>query len=112
MVLTGRVLRANAAHYNSVFIPFQYYPRTKTLRPLLHFSSLSSDIKSSPDGWHQATVAVKIPKKPELAPIYLHVRTPVTRMSHSIILNFEQYSFSSLLRAYTAYATPFLSTFN
>lgn len=63
-----------------IFIPFEYYPRTRPHRPIVSSRCFFSSVKSTPEEWHQTIAPMKTPLNEDPGPIFTHLLIPSSRI--------------------------------
>ncbi|KXN88093.1 hypothetical protein AN958_07552 [Leucoagaricus sp. SymC.cos] len=63
-----------------IFIPFEYYPRTRPHRPIVDSPCFYSGVKTTPEEWHQTIVPMKTPQNADPGQVYTHLLIPSARI--------------------------------
>lgn len=77
--LRGTFLRSsncNAFPYDffpSIVVPFEYYPRTRSHRPIISSPCFFSAVKASPEEWYQGLGSMRVRAGSSMEPIQCHV---------------------------------------
>ncbi|KAJ3570108.1 hypothetical protein NP233_g4618 [Leucocoprinus birnbaumii] len=63
-----------------MFVPFEYYPRTRPNRPIIPSLCFFSGVKSTPEEWYQTIAPMKTPLNTDPGPIFTHLLIPSSRI--------------------------------